>query len=277
MVNLHKHIFGLRKFRFKGVCRNYTHGSVPRYAQSNINFLKNKFLKKSLKVISYNIEFAQKVPEAIELLRGHDDLNGADIILLQEMDLKGVKCIANALQYNYVYYPAVIHPMHEKDFGNAILSKWPIVEDQKIIFSNKKAKSLQRIAVGATVQIGNKKVLVFSLHLAIFECTNTRKKHLDLIFKNISPDIDCCIIGGDFNTFTKKGIREIRSCFNNFDFKLATKKITWTNRYWYLLYKKFILDHIYAKGMEIIGAGKVINKKISDHSPIWTELEFLNN
>ena len=256
--------------------RNYTNVAAPRYA--SLQSVKHKNITpEKLKIVSYNIEYARKIPEAIKTFKQHPELNNADVIFLQEMDTEGVKEIAEALHYNYVYYPAVIHPINKKDFGNAILSKWPILDDQKIIIPNFDLKSRQRIAVGATLQIGNKKVMVFSLHMGIFVKPSERKQRVSIILKHIPDSIKYSIVGGDFNTFTKKDNKEIFDAFAKFNFQYATKGIGWTNKHWFLFFKKPTLDHIYTKGMALTKSGKIIDRTASDHLPIWTELTFEKN
>ncbi len=256
--------------------RNYTNVASPRYA--NLHAIKSKNITPDkLKVISYNIEYARKIPEAITILKKYSALKNADIIFLQEMDEEGVQHIAHALGYNYVYYPAVIHPINKKDFGNAVLSKWTILNDQKIIIPNFDLKSRQRIAVGATLQIGDKKVMVFSLHMGIFVKPSERKQRVSIILKHIPDSIKYSIIGGDFNTFTKKDNKEIFDAFTKFNFQYATKNIGWTNKHWFLFFKKPTLDHIYTKGLISTQSGKIIDRTASDHLPIWTELTFQKN
>src|SRR6185436_18131400 len=85
----------------------------------------------SLRVVTFNVEYAKRIPEAIAALRA-DGLRGADVIALQEMDAPGTAAIAEALGMNYVYYPASRHPKTGRDFGNAILSPWPIEASRKV-------------------------------------------------------------------------------------------------------------------------------------------------
>ena len=54
----------------------------------------------SIKVVSFNIEFAQNIDEAIELLK-QEPLANADVILLQEMDEIGTESIAKSLNMSY--------------------------------------------------------------------------------------------------------------------------------------------------------------------------------
>ncbi|MFT5169920.1 MAG: endonuclease/exonuclease/phosphatase family metal-dependent hydrolase [Lysobacterales bacterium] len=245
---------------------------MPRYIAEDIvsNFTSSK---DTLKVVSYNIKYAKKTKKAIKILSTYSDINDADIILLQEMDLDGVKRIAQALHYNFVYYPAVLHPINAKDFGNAVLSKWPILDDYKVILPHQNINKRQRIAVVTTLDVNNTKVAAISLHLGIFNKPTERKQRIDKILSTIPEEVTHAIVGGDFNTFTKKDNAEILASFTRNNYILATRDIGWTNHAWYLLRKKPTLDHIYTSNMEVINKGKVKDKSASDHIPIWAELK----
>ena len=168
-------------------------------------------------------------------------------------------------------YPVLF--LSKKDFGNAVLSKWPIIDDQKVILPHFNSNK-QRIAVGATIDIDGKKIMAFSLHLGIFVKPDQRKIITDGIIASIPDKIKHCVIGGDFNTFTKKDRKNIKDAFMLADFKSATKDLGWTNKNWALLNRKNILDHIYIRGMKTIDKGKILDRSASDHLLIWTDLQF---
>jgi endonuclease/exonuclease/phosphatase family metal-dependent hydrolase len=87
----------------------------------------------TLRIVSFNIEFGVHVDSAIGLLTSDPALRAADVILLQEMDGEGTERVADALGFWYVYFPAIYHLRTHREFGNAVLSRWPIVEDRKIL------------------------------------------------------------------------------------------------------------------------------------------------
>ena len=102
---------------------------------------------RALRIVTFNVKFARHIDRAVELLSGNATLQGVDILALQEMDEEGVEKIARHLGLNYVYYPAVVHKAHGKNFGNALLSPWGIVEDQKILLPHPgRARPVPRIA-----------------------------------------------------------------------------------------------------------------------------------
>jgi hypothetical protein len=97
-----------------------------------------------LTVISSNTHFVENIGLAIEEL---GEIPNIDILLLQEVDEIETERIARALKQNYVYYPASVHTKHDKNFGNAILSNWPIKESEKLILPHENPKNGQiRIA-----------------------------------------------------------------------------------------------------------------------------------
>jgi hypothetical protein len=100
--------------------QNYTEPNTPAFIG---NFATTPTRKTdAITVISYNIEYARKVEQAIAELQSIEAQHGADLILLQEMDETAAAQIAQALTVNYVYFPSAVEPFVKKNFGTAILS-----------------------------------------------------------------------------------------------------------------------------------------------------------
>jgi len=262
----------MRSLRIGNNKHNYTHPRHPRYAEHDRIKLHQPF-RGTLKVITYNIKLSRRTPKAVALLKDHDDLAGADIICLQEMDPNGVKLVADTLRYNYVYYPAILHPRSGKDFGNAVLAKWPIVADHKIILPKIGTSRLQRIAVCATIQAGKGLVSIISVHIHVFAKRLRRRIPIECMVESLDPSVKRYIIAGDFNTFSRHGCRVVFEAFKELGFRHVTESVGSTYSYWYFLNKKAALDHIFIKGMTIVNAGKVIDRTASDHMPVWGELK----
>ena len=122
----------------------------------------------TLRQVSFNIEFALRVDSAIAAIQSTAALRGADVIMLREMDEQGTQRMADALGLWYVYYPAIFHIKTRRNFGNAVLSRWPIVEDRKIILPHaSRFVHTHRSATAATVRVGASLVCVYSTHLGI--------------------------------------------------------------------------------------------------------------
>ena len=249
---------------------NYSLSNTPRYS-STANPPYQDAAREKIKVVSYNIKHSTKITEAINLLRNNEDLANADILLLQEMIPSAVERIATELDYNYIFYPAVVHPLLHDNFGNAVLSKWPITSDENIIFPTAKEKSRHRVAVAAKLKINSRDVLVYSLHMGVFMKPRQRRKQIQGILDVMDEHIKYCIVGGDFNTIKKKDQDEVIQTFSEADFQYATSNVDWTYNHWYLMNYKSTFDHIFARGPVILRSGKVNDRTPSDHLPIWME------
>jgi len=99
------------------------------------------------------------------------------VVTLQEMDAPGVERLARALGYDYVYYPAAVHPTAGKDFGNAILVRGRILADHKVLLPYpSRSRGLQRIAVAAEQMKDGKWSAVPNTQLS----TPTGERNIDL-------------------------------------------------------------------------------------------------
>jgi len=249
---------------------NYSLSDTPRYS-STVNPPYRNAYREKIKVVSYNIKHSARIKEAIDLLRNNEDLADADILLLQEMIPSAVKKIAAELDYNYIFYPAVLHPILDANFGNAVLSKWPITFDENIIFPPIKEKSRHRVAVAAKLKINGQNVLVYSLHMGVFMKPRQRSQQVQGILDAIDQDIKYCIVAGDFNTIKEKDQNGIIKTFAQSGFEHATPDVDWTYKHWYLMNYKSVFDHIFARGPKILQSGKVDDRTPSDHLPVWME------
>ena len=52
----------------------------------------------SIRVVTFNIQFARRVDRAIAALDSHPELRGPDVLVLQEMDAPGVEAVGRALR-----------------------------------------------------------------------------------------------------------------------------------------------------------------------------------
>lgn len=230
-----------------------------------------------LRIISYNIQYGENISAAIKDLTEIEELKDPDIIMLQEMDEEGVDQIANPLNLNYIYYPASQHTHHRRNFGNAILSRWPIQEHEKVILPHANPKNQQRrIAVKARLDINGINILAYSVHTETFWLRSWKRfDQIDTILKDVEQSCrkescDVVIAGGDFNTLTPSSVVKIDNKFSRIGFERATigagssLKSPLINA---------ILDHIYIRGTNVTDNGKVTTNSSSDHYPLWVDIE----
>lgn len=224
-----------------------------------------------LKVITWNIRFAEAIDQAITELDETEELQDADIILLQEMDDVGVETIARTLHYNYVYFPASVHTHNQKNFGNAILSIWPLADPVKLLLPYRNPKNNQRrIAVRALVTVGTMEIPVYSVHTeTAWLSSQKREVQIETLLRDIGQDQPRVIVGGDFNTFTAGSIIELEQQFAEFELEPVSRGAGYTFEYHNF---GFTLDHIFARGLSADASGVWPETSASDHYPLWVIL-----
>lgn len=219
-----------------------------------------------LRVVTFNIKHGVRIPGAIEAFRSHSELKKADVLLLQEMDGPGVESIARALELNYVYFPISVHPLNGRDFGNAILSPWPLDQPRKVFLPHSDGPNGQRRAVvSACVSIDGLLVKIYSVHLGAPVRTQRgeRRDQVEALLADAGDSAEPVIIGGDFNTYNLGRMFEAKG------FTWVTKSVGRTVAFW-------SFDHIFARGLSptnphAAGVARDV-KGVSDHRPVWATL-----
>ena len=179
--------------------RNYTDARGPRFAGTAASSL----AADSLRIVTFNLHFGEDLDAAIDLLREHPRLRDADILVLQEMDEAGTERVARALGLHWVYYPATLHPRHDRNFGNAILARWPITEDHKVILPHLgRFRKTQRIAVAGTIVVAGDSVRVYSLHLGTAAELGPRRRRdqASAVVADAQATAGPVLIAGDLNS-----------------------------------------------------------------------------
>jgi endonuclease/exonuclease/phosphatase family metal-dependent hydrolase len=230
-----------------------------------------------LRVVSFNIAYAIEIDRAIGVLRESEPLRGADILALQEMDAPGTERVARALGMNAVYFPSGVHPKHERDFGCAILSPWPLEGPRKILLPHgARVSGLRRSAVSAVVVRGGLRIRAYSLHLPspLAISGGSRKEELRVLAADAASAEGPVVIAGDFNSHGK--VEELARA----GFLWVTKDLGDTARLAVLGIGLGGLsyDHVLAKGLRPApdpGAMGIVqdNRGASDHKPIWAILQ----
>lgn len=226
------------------------------------------------KVLSWNIKFSRRIDAAIMELENRPELGDAAIMLLQEMDETGVESIARALKYNYVYYPASVHHRTNRKFGNAVLSRWPIIASGKVLLPHPSPRTGQiRIAARAVLDMEGRKLLVYSVHTETFALDlASRQEQFQALVTDIRDEgFDHVLVGGDFNTVRQKDIKSLEQCFASAGMDRVSAGIGPTLKSGFM---EFSLDHIFTRGLSAAGGGVWKGTSASDHYPIWQSLSF---
>lgn len=158
-----------------------------------------------LKIVTFNIRHAKGTDGSVSLDRVAKTLAAikADIICLQEADRfiprsflqDQPKSLAQTLGMEYAFAPTLrFNPMAL--FGNALLSKFKIVEQGNVLLPGKGEKrGLQHCALAFP---GGEKFLVFNTHLGLSQAE--RSEQVKAIVAQLEK-YDCpLILAGDFNS-----------------------------------------------------------------------------
>jgi len=223
-----------------------------------------------LRVATLNVELGEHVPLAIEELEA---VGPFDVVLLQEMDAEGTRRVAAALGMRWVYYPASIH--HERDFGNAVLSRWPIGEDHKVLLPHRAPfDGRARAAVTATIDHPYGSFFVSSVHNeTVLLPLAARLEQAAAILDDASahyPD-QPGLIAGDFNSaeplavertvalHRRRGLRPIAPGPGEITADTPLGPVT--------------LDLMFARGLgDLVARGVAPSRGASDHRVVWAEL-----
>jgi endonuclease/exonuclease/phosphatase family metal-dependent hydrolase len=216
----------------------------------------------TLRVVAFNIKYAQRIDLAIPLLESEPELRAADVILLNEMDENGTWLIAEALGMHYAYYPAVLHIRTRRDFGNAVLSRWPIVAHERIVLPHvARFQRTQRTATAATITVGSTPVRVYAVHLGtLVEIgPGARQDQLRAVLQD-AAQYTHAIVGGDMND-SRLGPTAREEGF------------TWPTQYGPRTMPFGRVDHIFLKNLPVpdsAASGTVRDTRgASDHAPVW--------
>ena len=251
--------------------------AAKNYLEPNAPFFAGNFATgdqdpvEALTVVAYNIGYALNIDQAIFEIEQIKSQRGLDILLLQEMDEVGIEQIARDLQFNYVYYPAAVEPTYHKNFGNAVLSRWPIVDSRKLILPHKSfSNRMSRVATRATIQIHGEEILAYSIHTEpVFTLPHHKVDQYMAILNNIDSGARRVIIGGDFNTFAETAIEKMVRQYSRAGLERVSVNIGYTFVRWGL---EMSPDHIFAKGFAVKEKSKLAEATASDHLPIWVTL-----
>ena len=245
---------------------NYPSALGPRYAGDPTTRPDSLTVSRVLRVVTYNVRFGRHVDRAINVLTTRAPLPGADIVVLQEMDAEGTQRIAEALGMSWVYYPAVVHPKAERqDFGNAVLSRWPIIADEKLMLPHIAGmRSAQRIATAATILVDSIQVRVYSAHFGTpTEIRPAQRRDQASTILSNAAGYSLVIVAGDMNS------HGIGKAFVADGYQWPTEHNGFTSAF-------FNWDHIFLKGFgpPLPGGAKVTGivrdtLGTSDHDPVW--------
>ncbi len=245
-----------------------------------------------MRLVTYNMHRAIGVDRRFRLDRVVDilDHHQPDIVLLQEVDLGVPRSLrldlawelASALEYPY-YAAGYNVSLWEGRYGNATLSRFPILEERNIDltvgFKKPRGCHYTRIDLGELSERPDCLEL-FNLHLGLSALERVRQVGLlarSQDFRRVDADTPC-VVGGDFNDWRSM----LTPIFTDvMGFECATDYRS-GNRQAMPTYPSFSprggLDKIFFRGPVQTAGARVCRMKVSkvasDHLPVVTDFEF---
>jgi endonuclease/exonuclease/phosphatase family metal-dependent hydrolase len=277
-----------------------------------------------MQIVTYNIQYSKGKDDQFNLARIVSEIEGADVIALQEVmwngpglpDADQLGCIAELFSgYHWVYGPAVDldggAPGVRTQFGNMVLSRWPILASRMLLLPGVETydrTSIQRCALEAVIAAPSGPIRTYSVHL---DHLNPRHRRREVAFLRDAvladtptvvsgpplalfdppiasvPDAPEAVVLGDFNIVSGSAEHDelvgVEDCYEGrvivadrlIDTWMATGHPVDSGATWSDGDLNVKLDYIFVTpGL----AERVVSSRIdddavgSDHDPVWMEL-----
>jgi endonuclease/exonuclease/phosphatase family metal-dependent hydrolase len=238
-----------------------------------------------IKIISYNIRWrgGDELKHLAKLLHEDPEIGGAAILALQEVDRhkkrtgnnNTVKALADELGLHYAWAaPPSAKPTDEEETGVAILSVYPLSDVRRIVLPHPGPNHRRRVALGATVEIDNRKWRVYSAHAETRISLDKKSEQYKAVLEDLAqyPSDMPAIIMGDLNTWQPNAGRKTTKVFTDAGLKTPCRSES-TLRFRMLFVPiELKLDWVWLRGLEAESCGVDRKIGISDHWPLWTSV-----
>ena len=240
------------------------------------------------KIVSYNIRWrcCEELRQLIEMLRSDAEIGRASIIGLQEVDrnkkrtrhTNTVREMAEALGMYYAWAappPPPASQEQEEETGVAILSHYPLTEVRRIVLPQPGPGGRRRVALGATVKLGDASLRVYSIHAETRIAVDQRLKQFQAMLDDLKhhAKTESAIVLGDFNTWQGTAPRDTTRLFESAGFTTPFPADEPTHQWkQFILTVKLKLDWVWLRGLSATGYGIDREINISDHWPLWANV-----
>jgi endonuclease/exonuclease/phosphatase family metal-dependent hydrolase len=220
-----------------------------------------------------------------------------DVLALQEADKRTRRAgghhvareLAEELQMGWIHVPAGI-PRGQKpkprqwwldfeeqielydsgDTGVSLLSRYPLTDVTRIDLPWQECAWRPRLAMAATVSVGAAKLRIFNAHVDPHAAVGGQLEQLEVLIRQAEESSGPTLILGDFNTLSKKKAFETRNVLESHGYKtpLPTGTSTWRGAG-----LRLHADWIFYRDVKINRWGVARPLNVSDHWPIWAEVQ----
>jgi endonuclease/exonuclease/phosphatase family metal-dependent hydrolase len=220
-----------------------------------------------------------------------------DVLALQEADKRTTRTgghhvaqeLATQLDMNWVHAPAGIPrgikpakrqwwldfeepiDLHDAgDTGVALLSRSPVTDVTRIDLPWHECPWRPRLAMAATVPLGPQAICIFNAHVDPHAASGGQLAQLEVIANRADAVTEPVMIVGDFNTLSREKCVETRKFLESrgYTTPIPTGTATWRGAG-----LRLHADWILSRGLKIVRWGVARPLHVSDHWPIWAEIE----
>ena len=230
------------------------------------------------KVVSYNIRYraGEELERLIAVLREDPEVGGASVIGLQEVDrnrkrtgnVNTARKIADALGMHYAWAAPPSAEGGEEETGVAVLSPYPLRDVTRLLLPHEGPGSRRRVALGATVRIGEADVRAYSVHAETRMPLEKKIVHWRAVIEDLEHHkaVAHTVVLGDFNTIKGKDVKAARRLFTEagFETPFPDDRSTWKT-----FVVKLKLDWLWLRGLEARSHGIDKGVGLSDHWSLW--------
>ncbi len=242
-------------------------------------------------------QVAQNIRSAARAFLEGRLLPTVDVLALQEADKKTQRAgghhvareLAEALQMSWIHMPAGIprgvkpktrqwwldfeEPIGLYDTGDTgvgLLSKSPLSDVTRIDLPWHECAWRPRLAMAATVSVGARRLRIINAHVDPHAAVGGQLEQLEVLVKEADNEGGPTLILGDFNTLSKKKVDEMRGFLESHGYSTSIPSGTAT---WRGAGIRLHADWIFSRGVKIAKWGVARPLNVSDHWPIWAEVE----
>jgi endonuclease/exonuclease/phosphatase family metal-dependent hydrolase len=240
---------------------------------------------------------ARNIQTAAAAFSGSGLLPRPDILALQEADKETTRAggrhvaaeLARQLGMAYIHVsagiPRGVKPKQREwwlnfeeqialndpgDTGVALLSQVQLSDVRRIDLPWHDCAWRPRLAMAATMKLGTENVRLFNVHIDPHGPLNNQHEQTETVLELADQYKGPTIILGDFNTLSKEKAAEIRKLMESrgYSTPFPTGTPTWRGAS-----LRFHADWIFVRGLNVLRWGVARPLNVSDHWPIWAEVE----
>jgi len=242
-------------------------------------------------------QVGQNIATAAQAFSSGRLLPAVDVLALQEADKQTARAgghhvareLAEELGMNWIHVPAGIprgikpqrrqwwldfeEPigLHDPgDTGVGILSRLPVADVTRIDLPWHECPWRPRLAMAVTVSVGAHRLRIINAHVDPHAAVGGQLEQLEALVAQADEEKGPTLVVGDFNTLSGRKVKETRSFLESHGYTTPFQTGTAT---WRGAGIRLHADWIFGRGVNIPKWGVARPLGVSDHWPIWAEVD----